>query len=138
MQGDYPGFTVTSTAEELAEHCLLTSAARALVETCRGAVNRHSVAVRLKAVQDLGYVPEDLAQVPPVIRTLMAHQLPLLWDHTTHDPRHPSPRDVHAALIRQHTGFRFPTGQEKPELETWLRTHGAPDAPTDAALRACA
>jgi hypothetical protein len=45
---------------------------------------------------------------------------------------------VHAALIRQHTGFRFPTGQDKQELETWLRTHGAPDAPTDEELRECA
>jgi TnpA family transposase len=38
-------------------------------------------------------------------------------------------------LIRQHTGFRFPTGQDKQVLETWLRTHGAPDAPTEEELR---
>jgi TnpA family transposase len=138
MKGDYPGFKVTYTDEELAEHFLLTSAERALVETCRGDVNRHSVAVLLKAVQYLGYFPEELSQVPPVIRTFIAHQLQLLWDQTTHYPRHPSTRDVHAALIRQHTGFRFPTGQDKQELETWLRTHGAPDAPTDEELRECA
>ena len=130
MKGDYPGFQVTYTDEELAEHFLLTPAERALVETCRGDVNRHGVAVHVKAVQSLGYFPEDLSQVPSVIRTFIAHQLQLLWDHTTDYPRHPSTRDVHVALIRQHTGFRFPTGQDKQALETWLRTHGAPDAPS--------
>jgi hypothetical protein len=138
MKGDYPRFKVTYTDEELAEHFLLTPAERALVETCRGDVNRHSVAVLLKAVQYLGYFPEELSQVPPVVRTFMAPQLQLLWDQTTHYPRHPSTRDRHAALIRQHTGFRFPTGQDKQMLETWLRTHGAPDAPTDEELRECA
>jgi hypothetical protein len=42
------------------------------------------------------------------------------------------------ALIRQHTDFRFPTGQDKQALETWLRTHGAPTAPTEDDLRECA
>ena len=138
MKGDYPGFKVTYTDEELAEHFLLIPAERTLVETCRGDVNRHSVAVLLKAVQYLGYFPEELSQVPPVIRTFIAHQLQLLWDQTTQYPRHPSTRDVHLALIRQHTGFRFPTSQDKQMLETWLRTHGAPDAPTDEELRECA
>jgi Domain of unknown function (DUF4158) len=78
MKGDYPGFKVTYTDEELAEHFLLTSAERALVETCRGDVNRHGVAVLVKAVQYLGYFPEELSQVPPVIRTFIAHQLQLL------------------------------------------------------------
>ena len=79
-----------------------------------------------------------LSQVPSVIRTFIAHQLQLLWDHTTDYPRHPSTRDVPLALIRQHTGFRFPTGQDKQALETWLRTHGAPTAPTEEDLRECA
>jgi Domain of unknown function (DUF4158) len=138
MKGDYPGFKVTYTDEELAEHFLLTPAERALVETCRGDVNRHGLAVLLKAVPYLGYFPEELCQVPPVVRTFIAHQLQLLWDETTNYPRHPRTRDVHVALIRQHTGFRFPTGQDKQELETWLRTHGAPDAPTEEDLRECA
>ena len=66
MKGDYPGFKVTYTDEELAEHFLLTPAERTLVETCRGDVNRHSVAVLLKAVQYLGYFPEELSQAAPV------------------------------------------------------------------------
>jgi hypothetical protein len=28
-------------------------------------------------------------------------------------------------------GWRFPTGRDKQALETWLRTHGAPEAPTE-------
>jgi hypothetical protein len=39
-QGDYPGFQVTYTDEELAEHFLLTPAERALVDICRGDVDR--------------------------------------------------------------------------------------------------
>ena len=73
MKGDYPGFKVTYTDEELAEHFLLTPAERALVETCRGDVNRHGIAVLLKAVQYLGYFPAELSQVPwgsvPSLRT---------------------------------------------------------------------
>ena len=51
MKGDYPGCKGTYTDEELAEHVLLTSAEHALVETCRGDVKRHGVAVLLKALQ---------------------------------------------------------------------------------------
>lgn len=138
MQGDYPRFKVTYTHEELVEHFLLSPAERALVDTCRGEMNRHGVAVLLKAVQYLGYFPDELRHVPAVVRTFIAHQLQLLWDHTEAYPRHPSTRDVHLALIRQHTGFRFPTLQDKQALETWLRTEGAPGAPTDEELRECA
>jgi Domain of unknown function (DUF4158) len=138
MQGDYPGFKVTYTDEELAEHFLLTPAERALVDTCRGDVNRHGMAVLLKTVQYLGYFPAELCQVPEVVRTFIAHQLQLLWDHTPTYPRHPSTRDVHVALIRQHTGWRSPAGEDKQELETWLQTHGAPNAPTEEALCECA
>ncbi|MGH8066927.1 MAG: hypothetical protein ACRERE_17160 [Candidatus Entotheonellia bacterium] len=40
-----------------------------------------SVAELLKAVQYLGYFPDDLQQVPEAVRTFIAHQLQLLWDH---------------------------------------------------------
>jgi Domain of unknown function (DUF4158) len=138
MQGEYPGFKVTYTDEELAEHFLLTPAERALVDTCRGDVNRHGMAVLLKTVQYLGYFPAELSHVPEVVRTFIAHQLQLLWDHTPTYPCHPSTRDVHVALIRQHTGCRFPTGDDKQELEIWLQTSGALNAPTEEALRECA
>ncbi len=138
MQGDYPRFKVTYTHEELIEHFLLSPGEHALVDTCRGEMNRHGVAVLLKAVQYLGYFPDELRHVPAVVRTFIAHQLQLLWDHAEAYPRHPSTRDVHLALIRQHTGFRFPTIQDKHALETWLRTEGAPGAPTEEELRECA
>jgi hypothetical protein len=41
-------------------------------------------------------------------------------------------------LIQQHTGFRFPTGQDKQALETWLHIHGAVEAPTEEDLCECA
>jgi hypothetical protein len=52
------------------------------------------------------------------------------WQSTTHDR--------HLTLIRQHTGFRFATGQDKQELETWLRTQGASEAPCEEELCECA
>ena len=64
MTGDYPRFKAAYTHEELVEHFLLSPAEHTLVETCRGDVNRHGVAVLLKAVQYLGYFPDDLQQVP--------------------------------------------------------------------------
>ncbi len=88
MKGDYPSFKTTYTHDELVEHFLLTSAERAVVDTCYGEVNRHGVAVLLKAVQYLGYFPSTLAQVPAVVRTFLAHQLHLLWDHTPDYPWH--------------------------------------------------
>jgi len=82
MQGDYPRFKVTYTHEELIEHFLLSPAERALVDTCRGEMNRHGVAVLLKAVQYLGYFPDELRHVPAVVRTFIAHQLQLLSPHS--------------------------------------------------------
>src|SRR5262252_5233703 len=111
---------------------LLSPADRAVVETCHGETNRHSVAVLLKTVQYLGYFPEDLQHVPLAVRTFIAHQLHLLWDHTADYPWQSSTRDRHLALIRQHTGWRFPTAQDKQALEAWLQTHAAPHAPTEA------
>ena len=101
MKGDYPCFKAAYVHEELVEHFLLSPAEHALVETCHGETNRHSVAVLLKTVQYLGYFPEDLQQVPPAIRTFIAHQLQLLWDHTAAYPWQSSTRDRHLALIRQ-------------------------------------
>jgi Domain of unknown function (DUF4158) len=138
MKGNYPRFKAMCAHEELVEHFLLSPTEHALVDTCRGDVNRHGVAVLLKAVQYLGYFPDDLRQVPEAVRIFIAHQLQLLWDHTEDYPRHHSTRDVHVALIRQHTGFHFPTGQDKQALETWLRIHGALEAPMEEDLCECA
>jgi TnpA family transposase len=138
MKGDYPRFKATYTHDELVEHFLLTPSERAVVDTCYGDANRHAVAVLLKTVQHLGYFPDDFQHVPLAVRTFIAHQLQLLWDHTTDYPWHSSTRDRHVALIRQHTGFRFPTSHDKQALETWLRTQGAAEAPTEEELRECA
>jgi TnpA family transposase len=138
MQGDYPRFKTTYTPEELVEHFLLSQADRALIDTCYGDANRHGVAVLLKAVQYLGYFPDELQQVPPAVRTFLAHQLQLLWDATAEYPWRSSTRDRHVALIRHYTGFRFPTAQDKDALATWLRTQSAPESPTDAELCECA
>ena len=109
----------------------MNPAERALVDTCYGDANRHGVAVLLKSVQYLGYVPDGLSQVPEAVRTFIAHQLQLLWDHTEHYPWHSRTHDRHLALIRHATGFRFPTAQDKQELGNLAPTQGALDAPNE-------
>jgi len=64
MKGDYPRFNATYTHDELVEHFLLTPAERVLVDTCRGEVNRHGIAVLLKALQ---YGPNPTSLTPEAI-----------------------------------------------------------------------
>jgi hypothetical protein len=135
MKGDYPDFKVTYTHDELVEHFLLSPAERAVVDTCHGEVNCHGMAVLLKAVPYLGYVPNSLAQGPEAVRTFIAHQIGLLWDRTADYPWHSTTHGRHLAVVRQQTGFRFPTSQDKQALEIWLQTHGAPEAPAEEELR---
>lgn len=94
-----------------------------MVDTCYGDANRQSVAVLLKAVQYLGYFPNDLRQVMEAVRTFTAHQL--LWDRTEEYPWHSRTRDRHLASIRSHTGWRFPAGADQQALEAWRRSQGA-------------
>jgi hypothetical protein len=138
MTGDYPRFQATYTHEALVEYFLLSPAERAVVDTCYGDVHRHGVAVLLKAIPYLGYFPDDFGPGPEAVRTFIAHQLQLLWDHTEADPWHSRTHERHLALIRSHMGWRFPAGHEKEALETWLRTQGAPEAPTEEDLCDCA
>jgi TnpA family transposase len=138
VKGDYPHFKATYAHEELVEHFLLSPGEQALIDTCRGDVTRHGMAVLLKAVQYLGYFPDDFRQVPQDVKTCIAHQLHLLWDCTEHYPWRSGTHDAHLALIRHPTAFRYPTGQDKRELEQWLRTQGAQDAPTEDELQECA
>ena len=125
MSGVYPYFKPRYTHEELVEHFLLTPADLQLVLTCRGDANRCGMAFQLKALTYLGYVPEKLDRMPGVVRSFIAGQLGLLWDSCDEYPWDGRTRDQHLFLIRQHTGWRFPTAQDKEELEHWLRRKAA-------------
>jgi hypothetical protein len=54
--------------------------------------------------------------VSDAVRTFIAHQLQLLWDHTEDYPRYSRTHDRPLALIRSHLGWRFPAGQDKQAL----------------------
>ena len=125
MSGAYPHFKPCYTHEELVEHFLLTPADLQLVLTCRGDANRCGMALLLKALAYLGYVPEKLDCMPSEVRSFIAGQLGLLWDFCERYPWDSRTRDQHLLLIRQHTGWRFPTAQDKEELEHWLRREAA-------------
>jgi hypothetical protein len=64
MSGAYPYFKPSYTHEELVEHFLLTPADLQLVWTCRGEANLCGMALLLKALTYLGYVPDSLDGVP--------------------------------------------------------------------------
>lgn len=134
MKGDYPRFKVSWSHEELVEHFHLEPAELDFVQEFHGDVHRQGVAVLLKALLYLGYFPAQLNQVPLEVRTFIAGQLNLLWDHTEHYPWESSTRKYHLSLIRQYTGWRFPAAQDKAELEVWLREEGARSAHTEADL----
>ena len=79
------------------------------------------MALLLKALGYLGYVPEKLNSIPGEVRSFIAGQLGLLWDFREQYPWDSRRRKQHIFLIRQHTGWPFPTAQDKEELELWLR-----------------
>lgn len=134
MKGDYPRFRATYTHEELVEHFLLQPDEVEFLRSFRSEVNRNGVALLLKSVAYLGYVPPALTTVPEVVRTFMARQLDLLWDHTAMYPWDSSTRDHHLAQIRHQAGWRFATAQDKTALEQWLQEHIAPHHATSEDL----
>jgi len=125
MSGSYPGFKRSYSHEELVEHFLLTPAEVQVAVNCRGDTNRCAVALLLKALEYLGYVPPALEQIPREVRSFIAGQLGLLWDFSEHYVWESRTREQHLVLIRQHTGWRSPSKQDKEELEHWLRTEAA-------------
>ncbi len=134
MKGDYPRFKALYAHEELVAHFLLTPHERSLISQLRGDVNRHGAAVLLKSLSCLGYFPDHLADVPPEIKEFVAKQLDLLWDISAEYPTDERTRRYHLALIRKYLGWRFPTAQDKEELEQWLRDEGARAAHTEEDL----
>ena len=125
MSSAYPDFKPSYTHEELVEHFLLTPADLQFVWTCRGEANQCGMAMLLKALTYLGYVPDSLDSVPHDVRSFIAGQLGLLWDFSQAYRRDSRTRGQHLFEIRQHTGWRFPTGQDKDDLERWLRQEAA-------------
>jgi hypothetical protein len=130
----YPQFRSTYSHEEMAEHFPLTPAELQLVLTRRGGANRCGMALLLKTISHPGYVPDPKPQIPEQVRAFVAAQLGLLWDSSDAYTWHRSTLDYHLAQIRQHSTWRFPTAQDKADLENWLRIQGAKEAHTADAL----
>jgi Domain of unknown function (DUF4158) len=124
MNGQYPRFKNSYFYEEFTENFLLTPAELEFVRNCRGDANRQGMAILLKGLQYLGYFPESLQQVPGSIRSFMGKQLGLLTDFINQYPWETSTRERHLAQIREFTGWRSMTSQDKEEIEQWLRQDG--------------
>lgn len=134
MGQNYPSFQPSYSHEDLVEHFLLTPGELGLVLKCRGDANRCGMALLLKTLPYLGYVPDRLADIPPEVRDFIAGQIGLLWDCSESYPWHSSTFDHHVAQVRESTGWRFATAADKEALESWLRQHGAYQAHTDELL----
>ena len=88
------------------------------------------MAVLLTSLRYLGYFPATLHEVPSSVKTFIAHQLHLLWDPGGQYPADERTQRYHLALMRQHTGWRAPTADDKARLEQWLCVEGTRDATT--------
>ena len=124
MKGDYPRFQRSYSYEDLVEHFLLDETEREFIAQFRGEINRHGVAILLKSLQHLGYLPQRINEVPEQVKVYIARQLDLVGDPSEHYLWQTRTRDNHFARIRQHTGFRFPESQDKEDLENWLHQEG--------------
>ena len=137
MKGDYPKFTLSYSHEELIEHFMLSETDETFITQFRGDTNRHGATVLLKSLQYLGYFPH-LNEVPVPVKSFIAKQLNLVGDPSKEYPWNTRTRFNHFEWIRQYTGFRASTDQDKEDLSTWLRQEGALSAITFSDLFECA
>jgi len=138
MGRSYPRFKSAYSHEELVEHFLLTPAELNLLLGCRSEASRCGMALLLKTLPYLGYVPERLDRIPREVRAFVANQLGCLWDASAEYPWDSSTVDYHLAQVRQYSGWRFATGPDKAAIETWLRQMAAYEAHSTEALFASA
>ena len=112
MSGAYPHFKLSYTHEELVEHFLVTPADLQLVWTCRGETNLCGMALLLKALTYLGYVPDSLDNVPLTIRLVPCGVI--FWRSSKEDLQ--QPKDVGASLLTaQRRQKARPTGRRPRE-----------------------
>jgi Domain of unknown function (DUF4158) len=104
LGNSYPSFQPSYSHEELVEHFLLTPGKLELVLKCRGNVNRCGMALLLKTLPHLGYLPGRLDEVPPEVREFVAGQI-----GSKSYPWHGSTFDYHVAQVRETTGWRCGT-----------------------------
>jgi hypothetical protein len=71
----YPSFQPSYSHEDLVEHFLLAPSELELVLQCRGDANRCGMALLLKTLPHLGYVPGRLDEIPPAVRDFVARQI---------------------------------------------------------------
>jgi hypothetical protein len=82
----------------------LTPAELQLVLGCRGDANRCGMALLLKTLSHLGYIPDPMPRIPAEVRSFVTGQLGLLWDSSDGYSWDGGTHAYHLGQIRQHTG----------------------------------
>jgi hypothetical protein len=95
---NYPSFQPSHSREDLIEHFLLTPGELDLILKCRGDANRCGMALLLKTLPHLGYVPDRREDIPPEVREFIAGQIGLLWDCSEGYPWQSSTFDHHCRI----------------------------------------
>jgi hypothetical protein len=72
MGGVYPHFKASYAHEELVEHFLLSPADLQFVFGCRMDANRCGMALLLKTLDYLGYIPGNFDEAPPEVCSFVA------------------------------------------------------------------
>ena len=127
MKNLYPRFQESYQEDELIEHFWLTNDEIVFVETFRNEVNRQTVAILLKSLDHLGYLPDSFDQVPEQVKLFIARQLNSLWEMTTEYDWLSSAKDRHCLLIREFSGWNPSTAADKQKLIQWLQENGVND-----------
>lgn len=120
MKNLYPRFQEDYTQEELIENFWLTNDEIVFVENFRSDVNRQTVAVLLKSLSYLGFFPDGLDKIPESVKTFIARELNSLWEVTDQYNWVSSIKDRHFSLIREFSGWRSATTNDKENLARWL------------------
>ena len=134
MKNLYPRFQESYVQDELIEHFWLTNNEIEFIETFRSEVNRQAAAVLLKSLNYLGFFPDGFNEVPEQVKTFIARALNSLWDVTDLYDWLSSAKDRHYSQIREFSGWRSATGEDKEKLSQWLEENAAGEIGSEEAL----
>lgn len=134
MKNLYPNFQENYEEDELIEYFWMSADELEFVETFRSEVNRQAVAVLLKSLDYLGYLPGGFDEVPEQVKIFVAHQLNSLWEITAQYDWLSSAKDRHYQAIREFGGWESFKNEDKETLISWLEENAVQEIGSEEEL----